>query len=134
MFILDSSKSINRRIRGTFATVLMAATAIGASIGLYIWIHQVNYDSINFTKHPPAVDWSSQKYAGIFVIYILFGAVLAGYQVALEWTLAALTNDPSVLAQFAGMIKGTQSLGMCISFIMGGRGVKLVGQLSLQLR
>ena len=110
----------------------MGTLAIGASIGLYIWLSANYYDSINFVKYAPAVDRKSSRYPGIFVVYILFGACLAGYQVALEWTLAALTNEPSVLAQFAGMVKGTQSLGMCISFVVAAQGVPLVGQLNIQ--
>ncbi|EXJ79410.1 hypothetical protein A1O3_08912 [Capronia epimyces CBS 606.96] len=129
IYVLDSKRIASRRRRGAIGVVIMGTLAIGACIGLYIWLDVVHYADI---KTSPAVDWQDSHFPGIFVIYILFGAIFAGFQVVVEWILSALTNEPSTLAQFAGMVKGTSSLGMCISFVVAAQKVPTVGQLSLQ--
>ncbi|KAK5203348.1 hypothetical protein LTR47_009572 [Exophiala xenobiotica] len=127
--ILDNPNISSRRRRGIIGTAIMGIITLGACVGLYIWLKVVNYAHLTET---PAVDWTGADFAGMFVIYMLFGLIYSGYQVVVEWTLSALTNDPSTLAQFAGMIKGTSALGICISFIMAAQKVPTVGQLSLQ--
>ena len=50
-----------------------------------------------------------------------------------EYTLSSTTNDPDQLSKVAGLFKFYSSLGMFLSFIMGGQAVVFWGQTSLQL-
>lgn len=50
-----------------------------------------------------------------------------------EYTLSCTTNDPDQLSKVAGLFKFYSSLGMFLSFIMGGQAVVFYGQTSLQL-
>lgn len=50
-----------------------------------------------------------------------------------EYTLSSTTNDPDQLSKVAGLFKFYSSMGMFLSFIMGGQSVVFWGQTSLQL-
>jgi hypothetical protein len=129
ILILDSPRIPNRRHRGALGLGVMGTVTVGTCAGLYGWLKAVDYSHFATS---PGVDWSDSGFAGGFVLYLLFGAVYSGFQMTVEWILSTLTNDPAVLAQYAGMIKGTSSLGMCISFIIASQTVPIVWQLTLQ--
>jgi len=129
IWIFDNKFVSSRKTRGLIGVGVMGAIAIGACCGLYGWLHEVDYASL---KTSPAVDWSDEKFARLFVIYILFGWIYSGFQMTVEWVVSALSNDPSILAQYAGFERGIASFGMCISFILAGQEVSQIGQLSLQ--
>lgn len=46
--------------------------------------------------------------------------------------ICALTNDPSLLARYAGVFRGVTALGMMFSFIIDGNGGTYICQLSFQ--
>lgn len=129
IWVFDSKLIRSRKLRGLVAVGLMGAISIGACGGLYGWLHQVDYSSLTTS---PATDWSDKQFASLFVIYLLFGWVYSGYQMTIEWVVSSLSNDPSVLAQYAGFERGMASFGMCISFIVAAQKVPQIGQLTLQ--
>ncbi|KAF3484377.1 uncharacterized protein GIQ15_03701 [Arthroderma uncinatum] len=129
VFVLDNRKIQSRKIRGFVGVAFIGAVSVGASAGLYAWLDITNIGSL---KKPQAKDWTDPEFGGMFALFVLFGAIYSAYQMTIEWVLSALTNDPSRLAQFGGVFKGTLSLGICISFVMAAENVPFVGQLSLQ--
>lgn len=60
------------------------------------------------------MDWIESAFGLGIVLYLLFGAIYACFQVTVQWTLAALANDPAPCARYAGAPKGTVSLGMYV--------------------
>jgi hypothetical protein len=54
------------------------------------------------------------------------------YQVAVQWVLGGLTNDPDMCSRYAGLYKGTSGAGLCISFILDAAGVPFIYQLTVQ--
>ncbi len=77
-------------------------------------------------------DWTSDQYVKYTVIYFFFAMLYSGLQIVIEWILAALTNDPAMLARYSGMFKGTGSLGICVSFLLDSRKVPYIWQLTVQ--
>lgn len=130
IWIFDSKLVSSRKTRGMIGVGLMALISISACAGLYGWLHWVKYSSL---KQSPAADWTSKYYASWMVIYLLFGIIYSGYQMTTEWIIASMSNDPSVLAQYAGFFRGMASFGMCVSFVMAAQKVPQYGQLALQL-
>ncbi|KID83281.1 DUF895 domain membrane protein [Metarhizium guizhouense ARSEF 977] len=130
VLVLDSKYIRSRRTRGLVAVAGMGTVAVGASAGLIGWL-QVN--RVDALRTPAGADWSDAEWPGLFVCYVLFGAVYAGYQMCVEYTLSATTNDPAVLARVAGMFKFYSAFGMMVSFVMAGEGVSFLGQITLQL-
>ena len=108
----------------------MGAVAVGASAGLTGWLEIHDVDSLTA---PAGADWSDPQWPGLFVCYLLFGAIYSGYQMCTEWTLSATTNDPETLARISGMFKFYSSLGMMISFILAGLRVTFLAQVLVQL-
>ncbi|KAF3894829.1 DUF895 domain membrane protein [Trichophyton interdigitale] len=129
VFILDNRQVKSRKTRGFVGVACIAAISLGASAGLYAWL---DINRIGSLKKPQAKDWTDPEFGGMFALFLLFGAIYAAYQMTIEWVVSALTNDPSKLAQFGGVFKGTLSLGICLSFVMAAQNVPFVGQLSLQ--
>lgn len=130
VLVLDSKYIRSRRTRGLVGIAGMGTVAVGASAGLIGWL-QVN--RVDALRTPAGADWSDAEWPGLFACYVLFGAVYAGYQMCVEYTLSATTNDPAVLARVAGMFKFYSAFGMMVSFVMAGEGVSFLGQITLQL-
>lgn len=115
--------------RGLVGVSLAATVAICTGIGMYVWLFSVHYDSLS---HPPANDWSDAGAPGFFALYILYGWIYAGFQLAVGWCTASLSRDAGRLAQFAGYNRACSSLGMCLSFALAARGVSMLVQLSIE--
>ncbi|EFY99181.2 DUF895 domain membrane protein [Metarhizium robertsii ARSEF 23] len=130
VLVLDSKYIRSRRTRGLVGIAGMGTVAVGASAGLIGWLQVHRVDAL---RTPAGADWSDAEWPGLFVCYVLFGAVYAGYQMCVEYTLSATTNDPAVLARVAGMFKFYSAFGMMVSFVMAGEGVSFLGQITLQL-
>lgn len=54
------------------------------------------------------------------------------YQIATQYVITALTNDPERLARMAGVFRGMTAFGMMFSFIIDGNGGSYIGQLIFQ--
>jgi hypothetical protein len=97
---------------------------------MFIWLKVTDYASF---KKTPANDWSYTHYGGFMAIYLMFGLTYSSYALTVEWVFACLSNDPSVLAQYAGFVRGLGSLGMMISFILAEQIVPTWAQVTVQL-
>ncbi|KAI1612671.1 hypothetical protein EDD37DRAFT_648201 [Exophiala viscosa] len=80
----------------------------------------------------PDVDWTSGRFAGATVLYLLWGIVYASYLISANWVVGALSNDPARCAMYSGFAKGTASLGLCICFILDTKNVTYMTQVIMQ--
>ncbi|KAL2211522.1 hypothetical protein CC79DRAFT_1363819 [Sarocladium strictum] len=128
--VMDSKHVQSRRLRGVLGASIVGIITMGATAGLLGWIMRNN---IQRDDHPPAVDWTDSAYAAAIILYLLFGAIFACFQICVQWTLASLTNEPTLCARYAGAFKGTVSLGMCVSFTVDSQGMTFRDQTILQL-
>ncbi|KAI9013859.1 major facilitator superfamily domain-containing protein [Phycomyces nitens] len=62
------------------------------------------------------VHWTSPGFGGPFVLYMVYGMSDALYQTYMYWLMGAMSNDPTLLARYAGFYKATQSAGAAIAF------------------
>lgn len=127
---MDNQRIRSRRRRGLIGAGGVGVLTLAVYGGLLGWIIK---NDIDRTKPPPGVDWTSDAFAAGIILYIIFGIIYACFQIATQWTLGALSNDPSTCARYAGAFKGTVSLGMCISFVIDSHGINYKKQTIIQL-
>lgn len=120
-YVMDTTKVKSRRLRGLLGTTIMGTVCLATCFGLLAWIRQNHIDK-NIVR-TTGVDWTDSGFAAGLVLYILFGMIYSTYQLVVQWTLAALTNNLVKCARYAGMFKGTTSLGMCVAFILNSKKV-----------
>lgn len=129
--VLDSKKVTSRRHRGFIGIAITGSVACGGAAGLVGWIQRNGLDD---SATPRVWDWTDHSiWVPMLIIYWCFGCTYAGFQMVVEYTLSCTTNDPDQLSKVAGLFKFYSSLGMFLSFIMGGQAVVFWGQTSLQL-
>lgn len=58
--------------------------------------------------------------------------VFSIYQIAVQYVITSLTNNPERLARYAGIFRGVTAFGMMFSFIIDGQGGSYLAQLSFQ--
>ncbi|TQS34077.1 hypothetical protein Golomagni_05552 [Golovinomyces magnicellulatus] len=116
-------------MRGLLGVGSMGIMAIGTCAGMYAWLFGVGYDKL---KSPPGRSWSDSGAPAFFALYILYGWVYSGYQLAVGWCSSSLSNDPIKLAQFAGYMRACSSMGMTISFALASESVSLLTQLNIE--
>ncbi|EXJ88145.1 hypothetical protein A1O1_05073 [Capronia coronata CBS 617.96] len=129
-WIMDNKKIASRRSKGLLGATFVTVVTFGATAGLMGWTYANDIDRHN---PAPGVDWSDSAFAAGFILYLLFGIVNACFQIAVQWTMSALTNDPALCARYAGAFKGTVSFGMCISFTIDSQGMNFKKQIIVQL-
>ncbi|KAK5320261.1 hypothetical protein LTR93_007318 [Exophiala xenobiotica] len=117
---MDNKFMKRRRNKGMLGVTLMTVISLATYAGVLGWIY--HYD-IDRTATPPAVDWDESTFASGFVLYLLSGTIYSGFQICGQWTLSALSNDPYKCARYAGLFKGTTSLGLMAAFLMDSKGV-----------
>lgn len=108
----------------------MGTVAVAAASGLAAWISIHGVDELSVAA---GKDWTDPSFAGLFVIYIMFGGIYSGYQLVVEYVLSSLSNNPAMIAPMSGIIRGLSSLGMCISFSFNTVKVKYLTQTLVQL-
>ncbi|RDW90964.1 putative membrane transporter protein [Coleophoma crateriformis] len=128
--IMDNPRIASRRTKGLLGAVSMGIITLAATGGLLGWVIQ---NDVNRNNASPGVDWSDSAFAAGFILYLLFGIVYACFQIAVQWTLGSLTNDPVLCARYSGAFKGTVSFGMCISFTIDSQNVSYRNQIIIQL-
>ncbi|KAL6251790.1 hypothetical protein RBB50_002000 [Rhinocladiella similis] len=129
-FVMDTNRIKSRRVRGIVGTCIMGALCLATNAGLAAWIVK---NDVNRQKNaPPGVDWSDSAFGAGFILYLLEGIIYATYQICVQWTLGALSNDPRICSRLSGLFKGTTALGMCISFVLDSKNVSYLDQLIVQ--
>lgn len=78
------------------------------------------------------IDWSQgSRFAGPFVLYFAYGITDSLVQTFAYWIMGSLSNDPRVLARYAGVYKLFQSAGAAVSFAVSSIGTAFNIQLGL---
>ena len=108
--ILLDYRGMTRRSRGLVGLgvvffVLMAVWAGG-------FVFQLSFDN----HYADPIHWTSSKFSGPFVLYMFYGFADSLYQTYIYWLMGAMSNDPALLARYAGFYKAMQSAGAAISF------------------
>ncbi|OAP64702.1 hypothetical protein AYL99_00674 [Fonsecaea erecta] len=128
-YILDNPRFGRRRTRALIGISVMSAITLGICAAEAAWLAQHH---LNRHEAGPSTDWTDSAFAGAFVIYVIYGTVYSIYQIATQYVICALTNDPERLARRASCFRGTTALGMMFSFIIDGNGGTYITQLSFQ--
>lgn len=129
--VLDSRRIPSRRHRGFVGIAITGTIACGGAAGIVGWIEKNGLDD---SATPRAWDWTDHSiWVPMLFIYWCFGCTYAGFQMVTEYTLSSTTNDPDQLSKVAGLFKFYSSMGMFLSFILGGQRVEFLGQTTLQL-
>ncbi|KAI9259317.1 major facilitator superfamily domain-containing protein [Sporodiniella umbellata] len=103
-------QSMNRRGRALLSLALLFLVLMAVWAGGFVF--QLSFD--NSFNQP--IGWKDPGFGGPFVLYMFFGFSDALYQTYMYWLMGAMSNDPSLLARYAGFYKATQSAGAAISF------------------
>ncbi|KAH8694054.1 major facilitator superfamily domain-containing protein [Talaromyces proteolyticus] len=128
-FILDNPRFGLRKTRALIGISVMSAITLGICSAEAAWLTQHHIDR---NKAGPSTDWTDSAFAGAFVIYVIYGSVYSIYQIATQYVICSLTNQPERLARYAGVFRGVTALGMMFSFIIDGNGGTYITQLSFQ--
>ncbi|RFU28738.1 hypothetical protein B7463_g7578, partial [Scytalidium lignicola] len=128
-YILDNPRFGHRKARALIGISVMSAVTLAICAAEAAWLAKHH---LNRNEAGPSTDWTDPAFAGAFVIYVIYGSVYSIYQIATQYVICALTNDPERLARRASCFRGTTALGMMFSFIIDGNGGTYITQLSFQ--
>lgn len=129
-WVMDSPKIKSRQMRGIIGVTAIGTITMASLAGVLGWIVVHGVDR---NKTPPGADWTDSTAVGYIFLYLFFGIVDACFQIVVQWTLSALTNDPVLCARYAGAFRGTVSFGMCIAFTLDAKAVSYKVQIIIQL-
>ncbi|CEP07738.1 hypothetical protein [Parasitella parasitica] len=108
--ILLDYQRMTRRGRGLLALAILFVVVMAVWAGGFAF--QLNFNNDFDTP----IGWKDSGFGGPFVLYMFYGFTDSLYQSYLYWLMGAMSNDPSLLARYAGFYKATQSAGAAISF------------------
>ncbi|CAO3628044.1 unnamed protein product [Mucor fragilis] len=108
--VLLDYQRMTRRGRGLLALVILFFVVMGVWAGGFAF--QLTFDN----DFDSPIGWKDPGFGGPFVLYMLYGFTDSLYQSYMYWLMGAMSNDPSLLARYAGFYKATQSAGAAISF------------------
>jgi hypothetical protein len=108
-FLLDY-KGLSRRARGLLTLVILFCVINAIWAGGFAF--QMTFD----VGYNDPIHWTSKKFGGPFVLYIFYGFADSVYQTYLYWLMGAMSNDPALLARYAGFYKAMQSAGAAAAF------------------
>ncbi|RFU33869.1 hypothetical protein B7463_g2471, partial [Scytalidium lignicola] len=129
-YLMDHPKIESRRTRGLLGVTAIGVITMASLSGLLGWIITKGVDR---NLPPPGADWTESAAQGYIFLYLFFGIIDACFQIVVQWTLSALTNEPELCARYAGAFKGTVSFGMCIAFTLDSKAVSYKVQTIIQL-
>ncbi len=81
----------------------------------------------------PNYDWTDPDFAGIMIMYLIFGGLYALHHMFVQWVISSWTNDPVMLARYAGLFKGVLSAGCCVGFGLNAANVSYWNQALFQM-
>ncbi|KAI8381392.1 major facilitator superfamily domain-containing protein [Radiomyces spectabilis] len=108
-FLLDF-QGMSRRSRGLLGLTIIFAVLMAVWAGGFVF--QLTF----FNDYKDLVHWTDQRFAGPFVLFIMYGFSDSLYQSYMYWLMGAMSNDPALLARYAGFYKAVQSAGAAIAF------------------
>lgn len=117
--LLLDYQGLSRRARGLIASSIIFVMLMAIWAGGFAF--QLGFDSdFDQPKH-----WTDSGFAGPFVLYLFYGFSDAVYQSFMYWLMGAMSNDPSLLARYAGFYKAVQSAGAACAFGIDTGAVRL---------
>ncbi|KAI7849468.1 major facilitator superfamily domain-containing protein [Circinella umbellata] len=103
-------REMTRRSRGLIGLGVLFVVLMTVWTGGFVF--QLSFDN----HYADPIHWTSPKFPGPFVLYMLYGFADSLYQTYLYWLMGAMSNDPALLARYAGFYKAMQSAGAAVSF------------------
>lgn len=95
--------------------------------------HDGKKNNLDRNLPPPNYDWTDPEFAGIMITYLIFGCLYAIHHMLIQWVISSWTNDPVMLARYAGLFKGILSAGLCVGFDLEAAGVSYMVQTIIQM-
>jgi hypothetical protein len=118
--ILLDYQGLRRRTRGLIALGILFLLLNAIWAGGFAF--QLTFD----TDFKDPVHWDNgTKFGGPFVLFILYGFSDSVYQTYLYWLMGAMSNDPALLARYAGFYKAMQSAGAAAAFGIDASSIRL---------
>ncbi|KAI8148923.1 major facilitator superfamily domain-containing protein [Fennellomyces sp. T-0311] len=108
--LLLDYQGMSRRGRGLLGLVIIFILLMAVWAGGFVF--QLTFDN----KYADPIHWTSPRFGGPFVLYMMYGFADSLYQTYMYWLMGAMSNDPALLARYAGVYKAMQSAGAAISF------------------
>ncbi|GAA5801414.1 major facilitator superfamily domain-containing protein [Helicostylum pulchrum] len=108
-YLLDC-KRFSRRTRGLIALGILFVLLN------FIWAGGIAFQMTFEADYNDPIHWDHPRFGGPFVLFIMYGFSDAIYQTYLYWLMGAMSNDPALLARYAGFYKAVQSAGAAIAF------------------
>ncbi|KAI7901377.1 major facilitator superfamily domain-containing protein [Cokeromyces recurvatus] len=118
-YLLDL-QSLKRRTRGLIALCILFLVLNIVWAGGFAF--QLTFDASTYSD---PIHWTSHRFGGPFVLFIFYGFSDSIYQTYLYWLMGAMSNDPALLARYAGFYKAVQSAGAAIAFGIDASSVRL---------
>ncbi|KAI9489601.1 major facilitator superfamily domain-containing protein [Zychaea mexicana] len=117
-FILDY-QGLSRRVRALLGAAILFVVMMAIWAGGLVF--QLSFEN----DYDDPIHWTDSRFGRPFLLYIFYGFSDALYQSYLYWLMGAMSNDPKLLARYAGFYKAMQSAGAAISFGIDSAGVRL---------
>ncbi|GAA5815303.1 hypothetical protein MFLAVUS_008809 [Mucor flavus] len=103
-------QGLNRRNRGLLGLAIIFLISMAVWAGGFVF--QLTFDN----SYNDPIGWKNSKFGGPFALFMLYGFTDSLYQSYLYWLMGAMSNDPTLLARYAGFYKAMQSAGAAISY------------------
>ncbi|KAG2227901.1 hypothetical protein INT45_002139, partial [Circinella minor] len=117
-FILDY-QGLTRRFRALLGAAILFVVMMAIWAGGFAF--QLTFEN----DYDDPIHWTDSRFGRPFLLYIMYGLSDALYQSYMYWLMGAMSNDPALLARYAGFYKAMQSAGAAISFGIDSAGVRL---------
>ncbi|KAI8138335.1 major facilitator superfamily domain-containing protein [Fennellomyces sp. T-0311] len=117
-FVLDF-QGLSRRVRALLGACILFVVMMAIWAGGMVF--QLSFEN----DYDDPIHWTDWRFGRPFLLYIMYGLSDALYQTYMYWLMGAMSNDPALLARYAGFYKAIQSAGAAISFGIDSAGVRL---------
>ncbi|KAJ2522379.1 hypothetical protein GGI11_001751 [Coemansia sp. RSA 2049] len=132
--LLHDRETLSRKKRGMASLALLALLTNvmwGCTLAVQLRYTRGPDDTHAESDYPGGlIDFSEpSRAAGPMLLYCFMGAVDAHYQSFAYWLIGTMTNDAQMLARYAGLYKGIQSIGAVVAWQLDAQEVRLMAQL-----
>lgn len=118
-YLLDF-QGLSRRSRGLITLgILFLITNI-------IWAGGFTFQLTFNNDYSDPIHWDHPRFGGPFILFLMYGFADSIYQTYLYWLMGAMSNDPALLARYAGFYKAMQSAGAAVAFCIDASPIHLL--------
>jgi hypothetical protein len=118
-YLLDF-QGFSRRSRGLITLgILFLITNI-------IWAGGFTFQLTFNNDYSDPIHWDHPRFGGPFILFLMYGFADSIYQTYLYWLMGAMSNDPALLARYAGFYKAMQSAGAAVAFCIDASPIHLL--------